>query len=433
MENNSNRRILIAIGFVLLFAIVVIIWYFFYAKPVISKDITQTNDPVPVQINRPRFQFLNWGEDTSSTSTTEMTDPLKVPLIQVWDKPAIGQTFTVQYILKEVIATTTVGTTTLETRRTTRATTTILVFVDRTTGYIYGYPVESGKPYQITNTIIPGVYDAYFIDNGRKTMMRYLNQEENRIVSIIADVPSVQENEVPLPLSNIQYVSQTVTSITTNLAKDKISYVGASDAGSAVYTLTPKGPVAKAFSPFKEWSVAYGGESLYVTTKPSAYVSGVTLTVPDFQPEISDKTGLMTNPGEKGVIFSSMWGAQGLVNFISDNGEIRVLTTKTLASKCAWGEKMFLICGVPKIIPRPTEGLPDDWFQGRSTFDDDIYLINLKDGEKYPLYAFTTDDGVFDVSNVSLSKENKLISFNKKQDASLWMLNTDLTGGDSGN
>lgn len=433
MENNSNKRILIAIGFVLFFAIIIIIWYFFYAKPVIGRDINETNNPLPTQTRPPRFQFLNWGEEATSTSTTEVTDPLAVPLVKVWDKPATGQTFINQNILKEVTSTAIQGTTTVEIRKTIRATSTVLLFVDRMTGYVYGFPVETGKPFQISNTIMPGIYDAHIFEDGRKIIMRSIDQEKNKINGIIATIPNVQENEMPLPLSNIEYISLPVTSIASNTKKDKVSYLVATDTGSSVYTITSKGSVFITSSPFKEWALAYGGDDLYVTTKPSAYVPGVTLTLPTFQPEVNEKTGLLSNPGVGGIIINSMWGNQGLATFISNNGDLKVLNTKTLASKCTWGEKAFLVCGVPRTLPRSTEGLPDDWYQGRVSFSDDFFIIDPKDGVSYPLYSFKEEDGIFDIKNITVSKENMFLSFNKKQDASLWMLNIDLLGGDASN
>ncbi len=429
MENNSNRRILFAVGFVMFFSVIIIIWYFFYAKPIIAPTLNETNNPFPIKQLPPRFQFLNWGGE-ASTSTTEITDPLAIPLVRIWDKPATGQTFITQNILQEVTSTSTEGTTTIQVKRTVRATSTVVLFVDRTTGYIYGYPVETGKPYQISNTILPGIYDAYFFENGKKVIMRYIDQDKNRIVGVIGTLPTVKDNEMALPLTNIQYLSSQVTSIATNEKKEKISYIVATDNGSAIYTVGEKGPVLVTSSPFKEWILSYGGDSLYVTTKPSAYINGVTLAVPSFQPEITEKTGLMSNPTSGKVILHSMWGSQGLATFLSDASGIKILNTKTLASKCSWGERKFLVCAVPRILPRVVEGLPDDWYQGRASFNDDLYIIEQTTGEKYPLYTFKDEEGVFDITNISFSNANTYFSFNKKQDASLWMINTNLLGGD---
>lgn len=429
MENISNRRILLAIGFVLFFAIVVMVWYFFYAKPIISPTLTETNNPFPTQKLPPRFQFINWGGEDASTTTTEVTNPLALPLVKVWGKPATGHTFVTQNILKESITTVIQGTTTSEVKKVIRATSTVLIFVDRTTGYVYGYSTEIGTIFQISNTILPGVSDAYFFDTGRRVIIRYIDQEKNKIVGVIATVPNVESGEVALPLENIQYLTSSVTSVAVNKKQNAVSYAVATDKGSAIYTITPRGPALVTSSPFKEWSLAYGGNSLYATSKPSTYVNGGTFSVPLFQPEVGDKTGLMSTPGNNGSILNSMWGAQGLVTFVTNNGTVNILSSRTLASKCAWGDSTFLACAIPRSLPRTTEGLPDDWFQGRVSFSDDFYIINLADGGKYELYYFKDTDGVFDVVNPIIAQGQTFLGFNRKQDGSLWLLNFNLLGG----
>jgi hypothetical protein len=430
MENNGNRRLLIAIGFVLLFAVVVIIWYFVYAKPVIAPSLSETKDPFPTQKSPPRFQFLTWGQEDTSTTTTEVTDPLALPLVKVWDKPATGQAFITEDILKELTSTSTVGTSTSIIKKTVRATSTVLIFVDRITGYVYGFPLLTGKAYQISNTLLPGIYDAYFYEKGTRVMMRYIDQDKNQVVGVTAEVPNVQENEMALPLKNIQYIRSKVTSVATNLKKDRIAYTVATNSGSDIYSLTKEGVTRVTSSPFGEWSLSYGGNTLHATTKPSAYIEGSTFTVPQFQSEVTEKTGLMSTPSSEGLMLNSMWAKDGLTNFITNNGDIKIASFKTLASKCSWGDKKFLVCAIPKMIPKTTEGLPDDWFQGRISFDDDFFIINSSTGDPSSLYTFKPEDGIFDVTNISISEGNNYLGFNKKQDASLWLLNLDLIKGE---
>lgn len=440
MENNSNRRLLILIGLVIFFVILVLVWYFFYAKPIIAPGLKGPNDPLPVRTLPPRFQFLNWRDTTRATSTTEVIDPLSKPLIQIWNKPATGQTFIVQQILKEVLSTSTpqVSTTTTGTstnrgtttpflvKKTERATSTIVMFVDRETGYLYGYPIETGIVYQITNSIYPGISDAHIFDNGKRIIMRYPNYDKNTINALVANIPNVSQNGTPLPLENIQSLTGEVTSVAVSSQKDKAAYVVGTSNGSTIYTIAQKGPIMVATSPFKEWNVSYGGDSLFVTSKASAYVEGATLSLPFFESEIAEKTGLLSIPSPNNTLLNSMWSKRGLVTFFIDQVGTKILPITTLAQKCAWGSGTYLACAVPRIIPRGTEGLPDDWYQGRISFSDDLFIIDTTLNEKFPLYTFTEEDGIFDVTNITLSKQNDLLTFNKHQDKTLWLLNTNL-------
>lgn len=431
MESNNNRRILIAVGFVLFFVVIVLVWYFFYAKPIIAPTLSGTNNPLPTRVFPSRFQFINWGGGETSSSTTEVTNPSPKALIKIWGAPSTGQAFTIVQSLKEINATSTTGTTTIQVKKVVRATSTIVMFVDRTTGYIYGYPLESGKVFQISNTILPGIRDAYFFDNGRRVIMRYIDHNKNIAVGLIANVPSVEETGSALPLEKVQYLPSQILSVAINQTKNEASYVVATEGGSTVYTVDSlKEPHIVVSSPFREWDISYGGSSLYVTTKPSAYVEGATFRLPFFHLEVSEKTGLMSNPGSSDLLLNSMWGDKGLITFLSGNGNIRILKDATLASKCAWGKRNLLVCAIPRILLKGEEGLPDDWFQGRVSFTDDLAIIDKTTGDRYTLYNFTKEDGLFDVVGISVSDEDSLFVFNKKQDGSLWLLNTNLIKGD---
>lgn len=427
---SNNRKLLIVVGLVLLFVVIVLVWYFFYAKPIIAPSLDTTKNPIPTRTVPVRAAFLNWVSSQVSSSTTEVTDPSLYPLTRIWDKPATGQTFITTDILQEIAATTTVGTTTIATKKMVRATSTTLLFVDKITGYIYGYPLETGKVFQISNTVIPGVHDAYFFNNGTRVMMRYIDREKNTVVGLIASVPAVVPTSNALPLISVQYLNAEVSSIALNENKDRASYVVATEKGSAVYTVTNKDPVYVTSSPFREWSLSYGGNELFVTTKPSAYVEGSTLSLTTFQPEIQEKTGLMSNPTIGGVMLNSMWGNKGLLTFLSTNGSIKLLQVATLAPKCSWGKKYYLVCAIPRVMPTTTEGLPDDWFQGRVSFVDDLMVVDIKTGSHYLLYEFTQSDGEFDITNIALSEAHEYLSFTKQQDGTLWLLSTRLLEGE---
>ncbi len=433
-ENSSSRRIMIAIGLVMLFAIIVIIWYFFYAQPATKSNVTDPTNPLPVSEKKPGYEFIKnyiWGDNITSTSSVEVTDKRTLPLVQIWEKPATGQTFLTEQILKEITSSSTQGTTSIDVKRTVRATSSIIKFIDRTTGYVYGYSMETGKTYQISNTLIPGIHDGYIFNGGKKYIARYHDQNKNTIVTVLATIPNVQENEEPLPLLSIEYIPYEVTSITRSEDATKVSYIVDSGNTSTIYSVGIKGQVFVASTPFKNLKLNYSGNNLIVTTKPSAYVLGVTLSVPSFQPVQASRTGLMSIADTDGKILSSMWAKEGLLTFISNDNTPVVLPIKTLAPKCSFGYNNLLICGTPRTLQRGLEGLPDDWFQGRVSFNDDIYAVDVESNTSYPLYIFKDEEGFFDVTMLDISNENFYLTFINKKDGSLWMINTEnITKGD---
>lgn len=424
-----NRRLLLAIIIVLLFAIGIIGWFFFYATPSPAPSLGKPSNPFSLKDFPKQFQFIlkNNNEAPPSESTTEVTFAQPQALTEIWHRPTTGQTFIEQDTVREVDATSTQGTTTITNKKLVHATTTVLMFVDRITGYVYGYNRTLEKIYQISNTTIPGIYDSYIFNNGKKIVLRYADNDKHTIVGILANIPSVNEREQAKPLENTTYLPAQVTSVAINKKNTLLSYLVTGDSGGSVYTISPKETTLVGTTPFKEWALSYGGDTLYATSKPSAYVSGQTTRLPSFETIIGDKTGLMSNPGEGGIFLNSMWSSKGLKTFLSVGSNQVVLPITTLSSKCTWGRNNFLVCAVPKTLPRGSEGLPDDWFQGRVSFDDSLVIINPKTSESYPLYSFNTEkNGVFDIQKISLSFNSTLVAFIKKENSSLWLLDTNL-------
>lgn len=425
----NNRRLLLVVGLVLLFVVVVFVWYFFYAKPVITPSLGSTKDPLVVgQASAPRSRFIIWKDNTATNRTTQVTDLLTLPLVQIWDKPATGAIFVTRDSLKEVATTTVIGTTTQTTIKTVKSTSTVLMFVDRVTGYIYGHSLTTGITFQISNTANPGIHDAYFIEDGKRVIMRYIDKDMNAISTITALVPSVLEGGTPLSLSSVVTLPPNITTIAVDEKRSRAAYGVKNESSIDVYTLTSKGSSFVASSPFREWVLSYGGTDLFVTSKPSAYVEGSIAKLPSFIIQGEPRTGLMSTPNNKGGFLNSIWSNRGLLTYISNNSSERVLPIATLASKCAWGDTSFLVCAVPRTLPQKTEGLPDDWLQGRVTFSDDIYIIDPITGSSEPVYRFKEEDGVFDITSLSFPSTHDFFSFTKKQDGTLWLLNTNNIG-----
>jgi hypothetical protein len=257
--------------------------------------------------------------------------------------------------------------------------------------------------------------------------MRYLDSDRETIISMVASIPQVQEGETPLPLMNTTLLQKNVTSIAVSAGRSRVSYLVPGNSGSSIYTLTSKGAVLVTTSPFSEWTLSYGGEDLYATSKPSAYIEGSTVKLPLFTRMDSKRTGLLSTISPTGIMLNSMWAQSGLSTFISNKGAINVLSIKTISSKCSWLHKVpVLLCGVPDTIPAKIEGLPDDWYQGRFLFSDSLQFVDGRSGAIYPLYTFTERDGKMDVTSITLTEDNKDVSYIRKNDGSLWLLKTDL-------
>lgn len=427
-----NKKLLLFAGLVFLFGVVVILWYFFYAKPVIDPTRGEPVNPFPETAYRLKDLFIQKDDTDANTSVTEVTFLPEDPLIRVWDKPATGQTFVTQEILKQETATTTTGSTTATIKRSVRATTTILLFVDRETGYLYGFSEDDSSTFQITNTIISGVYDAYIFNDGKRIIMRYYDNEKENIVGVIANIPSFSKNSTPSPLEKLEYINTEVVSVAVDSAKKNAAYLVKTETGGSVYSVSSGAPVLIDSSPFSEWDLSYGGTTLYATTKPSSYAQGVTVRLPSFALVTGEYPALMSNPSQEYTLQTS-WSKGSILSVLSSKKETVDLPLKTLASKCAWGEKDFLVCASPKNFSLSESSLPDSWFKGIVSFDDTLTIVDIKNIDTLPLFSFEKKYGLFDVTHLTIFNNNDLLAFTNKRTGQLWLLKRHLIAqGDSG-
>lgn len=422
----QHRRLLILFAIISLFAFAIIVWYFLFSTPQAAPTLGGTANPLSLRDLPARLGFIFTGNAPATTTETEVTLPGPVAFKQVWDKPATGNVFVTRSLLKEVNATTTFGTTTVQTTKTVRATTTVMMFVDRTTGYVYGYNTETGSTYQISNTTIPGIYDAYVWSGGGRVLMRYLDADRKTIISTLSVIPDVQEGRDPQPLTSTTILPKDISSVAVSQSLQSISYVVPNAVGSSIYTITAKGIAHIADSPFSGWMLAYGGEQLYATTKASAYVEGSTYILPSFSRLVGEKTGLTSVPSTNGLLLNSMWAESGLVTFSTLANKIITASVKTISAKCTSITSPYFICGVPKTLPEINEGLPDDWYQGRVSFDDTLMMVNGITGEAYTLYDIDAKYGETDIVHMKASIKGDLVSYIRKQDSTLFLLNTSL-------
>ena len=436
-----DRKIFLILGLAVLFAFLVIVWYFFGSKPTSNPTIdTPTNPFGQTAPSRPGGEFINnfinglTGNDTVVGS--ERLPASERALVQIWDKPTAGYTFASREIIIEGTSTPQTGTSTVKKlSKPTKKTIEYILFVDRITGHIYGYSQDGLAPFQITNTTIPGVYDAYITQNGTKVFMRYFDKDTNVIKTITATIPSFIEGADPHPLANLKSLQDNISSFAVSESTNYFSYVVPGYYGSSVYTVDSKNVSTTFSSPLREWSVVYGGETPYITNKASAYLEGSTFSLPKNIYNVGGKTGLISLPNKTGELtLSSMWSSSGLLTFISSKktGGLSTLPIKTLASKCVWMDTSRVLCGVPSILTTGEEGLPDDWYQGSVSFSDDLFLIDTKNAESSILFSLTGEVGnPFDIIHPQINKGSTSLLFTNKQNGSMWMVNLNMVNSAS--
>lgn len=414
----------------ILLTIIYLVWFFFFKKlnqtfPFIPPNNTLT---IGGDVSNKNNSWFNQNQNTETPAGGDQE--ITQYLFQIWDKPTAGFAFVQTPILLNATTTNKKG---VEITVQKRATTTSLIFADRMTGHIYKKDLPTGEVYKVSNSTVPGIYDAYFFENGSRVLMRYFDSKTNKIESILAKIPPVSAGTEPKALENLVSLSQNISSVAVSLSGKEISYLVPNSDGAVIYSYTIKKGIGSVRTRLnlktKEWNLVYGGENLYAQSSPTAYISGYFIKVDTGERIIGDKTGLIVLPDNKDAnYFGSMWTDSGLASFIFSRSSGNFTKTKqaTLSEKCVWEySNKNLLCAIPNTLPLSINGLPDDWYQGRASFTDSLYLVSgdgLYDNIFFNLSSASGKD--LDVTNLQINNQNEYLGFINKKGGDFWLLLT---------
>jgi hypothetical protein len=100
---------------------------------------------------------------------------------------------------------------------------------------------------------------------------------------------------------------------------------------------------------------------------------------------------------------------------------------QTLPEKCVWKkDNASLYCAIPSVFP--SGEYPDSWYQGISSFNDNIWMVDAVTGKTTPVFVpGSLTLKLLDMTNLTLSPAEDFLFFINKRDSSLWAF--DLAGG----
>ncbi|MEN9338637.1 MAG: hypothetical protein RI945_362, partial [Candidatus Parcubacteria bacterium] len=327
------------------------------------------------------------------------------------------------------------------------ATSTKITFVDSKTGYIYEKDLfaPTTTPRQITSSSFPNIAKAYFMNDDKnetsRVVLQYVSEREI-VKTITANIPDYFG--IPSRLINITEMPDNITNISISPDFKKAFYIVKKGGGGNDY--------------YTDWYLINKDTDTYgkrVFTSNLTYWKGAVTDTKDifvyqastaFEKSTLYKLGSDSSlsqiyEGHTGNGFlinnsstlNSMFTNSGLRTFLNmsfnkgnySDKDLLGLGFNTLAEKCALSSTLT-ICGVPREIKNYDSGLPDGWYQGFTTWRDDLYVVN----EEYPsgalLFDFKADGEVYDVIDSKELKINDLLThliFINNNDGSLWSLN----------
>ncbi len=323
-----------------------------------------------------------------------------------------------------------------------RAKTTVFRWIERATGHIYEARSTNPTKTRISNTTIPGVQEAFFSDDGKNVVARYLRPDNETIETLVGQIQPVTET------TKGGYV-YSETKLVTRFLEPGIDAAGDSPREGYFYTLTDQdgGSAVKLVpyattslattifeSPLSQWVVAWVGETLALQSKADSnnvgFLFRAAAGTDGTEKIIGGRSGLtaLVNPAGTRAIFSETVGNDlHLWEKNLETGEERLFELRTLPEKCAWSpvEETVVYCGAPDFYVRGA--YPTNWYQGRFSFDDNIWQIEV-DGEKYKILHDTrTGNETFDVWKPITSPGGEFFLFLNKRDLTLWSLDVSET------
>jgi len=329
---------------------------------------------------------------------------------------------------------------------------TYALHVERNTGNVFETKLEDMTQNRLSNALIPRIQEAFFGNNGKSVVLRYLEEPLDTIKSFVLDVTNplkpkigsvvVSATGTPDTIPNGIFLPKDIMNVFPTRDGSNMFYsTRSSDFATRKFTGTAynsiKGTSADVFqSPFSDWlPVFWDGTTVFLQTKASQLVPGYLYSfntkTGGTQKILSEKNGLTTLPSpDQQKILYSVSTRGGIALYLNDRKGVygADMEIQTLPEKCVWtNDSIYLYCAVPNFIPSAI--YPDDWYQGSVSLNDNIMKIDIKSGDTTSvLIPDNRANQQMDIINMSLSPDEKYLTFTNKKDETLWMY--DLTGAE---
>ena len=260
---------------------------------------------------------------------------------------------------------------------------TALRYVDRATGNIYQTFADKIEERKFLDITIPKVYEAFFGNHGESVLMRYLGVDEKTIETFTGTLPKEYLGADTTGSGEFKgsFLPSNILDLSLSPDSTKIFYLFESGNGIVGTTLNfLDNRKTQIFdSAFTEWSPWWGSTKLITLSTKPGYVYGIDSTGGSFTKIFGNINGLtaLGSPDGKTILYSN--NNLTLYTYDMASGNSTILGVKTLSEKCVWGKASDSVyCAVPKAVPFGT--YPDTWYQGEASFPDQLWKVDLKNG-----------------------------------------------------
>jgi len=450
----NKKEIIVVVLAVLAFSLLFYFLFFKEKLPNSSESPNQTGKPVFNFGNL--FNFFTSNGDkgeglVENPDDTNFVDYYFESLIKVWDKPVAGygfydKVFTYKYTDSEGI------------EQTSTSSKTILQFVDAETGFIYEKDLMSptSTPVQVTTSSFPNTVRAYFMNEkggGKNRVFFQFLGANNTIKTVSATIPTYYGS--PAKLMNSLNFPDNIKNIVTSQDNTRLAYIvqkekevgGKTDTYTDWYLMenTENSYGRRVYSSeLSSWKLILSniGE-LFAQTTDTAYENNSLYKVKTIKNTLGSLSQIYGNHNgmmfliENNNLLTSIFTSSGIKlykNITFDeksfiDADLIPINFSTLVNKCVQSNTLneqLIICSVPKEIVNYDAGLPDAWYQGMTTWEDDLYVMNAEYSNGHLLFDIRSDgqvEDIIDAKNLNINSYKSHLGFINKNDGSLWTLN----------
>jgi hypothetical protein len=289
-----------------------------------------------------------------------------------------------------------------------------------------------------TSVAIPRVVEAFFDDTANKIVMRYVKDDVIQtyvatltFAKIDPNLTQAEKDAIP-KTANVtgDYLPENIKTVGVSRDHKSMLYIvpTASGVAGTTYTFATKAKKQIFASPLVEWNVDWASsQKIGITTKPTGELPGYAYALDSKTGALKKMTGgenglttLMSPDGKK--LLYSTYANNALTLSLLDlsTGKTMSVSPSTLPEKCVWTKdsKKIYCAGPTKAV---NALYPDDWYQGKMSFDDALWMIEASSGTGNIIYDFISKNNVhIDATNLTLNAAEDYLGFINKKDGILW-------------
>lgn len=298
-------------------------------------------------------------------------------------------------------------------------------YMDRETGHVFDYDRQNKSVTRISSTNIPRVHHAFWSADGSAVIVQLLDA----LGTTVRTFKGTLENGT----------------LDGEFLQDNLGFVAVSPVDDRFIVLDENGQYTeglvgsfdsnrldRAFrSSYGEWLPQWGkGDTIMLTTLASGFAPGYVFETKtnndNFEDVLANKLGLTTNTNTAtgDMLYSENnpeTGRPQLFLYSVTDKTSQNLGLNTLAEKCTWHPEQtnLIFCGVATSLPAGI--YPDDWYQGRMTISDNIWIINTDTLQTNQIINIGQEAGVsVDIINPHVDAAGEHLMFTDKNNLHLW-------------